>query len=45
MNAYKDIAIDDMIKEYTEIFIKQANELLEADSVYISFFTEFSEIK
>lgn len=44
-NAYKDIAIDDMIKEYTEIFIKQANELLEADSVYISFVTEFSEIK
>lgn len=44
-NVYKDIAIDDMIKEYTEIFIKQANELLRADSVYISFVTEFSEIR
>lgn len=44
-NAYKDVAIDDMIKEYTEIFIKKANELLGADSVYVSFVTEFSEIK
>lgn len=44
-NVYKDVAIDDMIKEYTSIFIKQANELLQADSVYITFVTEFSEIK
>jgi hypothetical protein len=44
-NVYKGVAIDDMIKEYTRIFIKQANELLQADSVYITFVTEFSEIK
>ena len=44
-NVYKDVAIDDMIKEYTSIFIKQANDLLGADSVYITFVTEFSEIK
>ena len=36
-NVYKDVTIDDMIKEYTSIFIKQANDLLGADSVYVTF--------
>lgn len=43
--AYKDVAIDEMIEEYTSIFINQANELLGADSVYVSFVTNFCEIK
>ena len=43
-NAYKDIEIDSMIKEYTDIFIQQTNELLKGDSVYVTFVTSIKEI-
>ena len=43
-NAYKDIEIDSMIKEYTDIFIQQTNELLKGDSVYVTFVTSIEEI-
>ena len=42
--AYKEIEIDDMIKEYTDIFIKQAKEILKEDSVYVTFVTNIKEI-
>ena len=43
-NAYKDIEIDSMIKEYTDIFIQQANDILKEDSVYVTFVTNIEDI-
>ena len=42
--AYKDGNIDEMINEYSNIFINQANELLGQDSVYVTFVKDLSEI-
>lgn len=46
--AYEDIVIDDVIKEYTEIFIQQARDLLIANDTtnvkYVSFVTSLSDI-
>lgn len=36
--------INEMIEEYTYIFISQANERLKSDSVHVTFVTEVSEI-
>ncbi len=41
---YRDHKVDDMIKEYTEIFVRQAKEELGADSVYVTFVTKISDI-
>lgn len=42
--AYKDENIDDMIKEYSDIFIRQAKELLQSDSIYVTFTNNLSDI-
>lgn len=41
---YKDIEIDAMIEEYTDIFIRQANEILGPDSIHVTFVTSISDI-
>ena len=41
---YKDIEVDSMIKEYSDIFVKQANEILGADSIFVTFVTSITEI-
>ncbi len=41
---YRDKKVDDMIEEYTEIFIRQTKEELGADSVYVTFVTKISDI-
>ena len=41
---YKDKNVDDMIAEYSEIFIRQAKEELGADSIYVTFVTKISDI-
>ena len=33
-----------MIKEYTDIFIQQANDILKGDSVHVTFITSIKEI-
>lgn len=43
--VYKNENVDDMILEYTETFIKQANEILKEDSVYVTFISSISELK
>ena len=41
---YKDVEIDAMIEEYTDIFITQANEILGPDSVHVTFVKSISDI-
>ena len=41
---YKDIEIDAIIEEYTDIFISQANELLGPDSIHVTFITNINDI-
>lgn len=41
---YKDVDVENMIKEYTDIFIKQVNEGLGKDSVYVTFITSIQDI-
>lgn len=43
--AYCDEDIDDMIKEYTDIFIQLVNNSLEEDSIYVTFITKISNIQ
>lgn len=43
-SAYKDVEVESLIKEYTNIFIKQVNEELGADSIYVTFITRISDI-
>ena len=40
-----DEDIDDMIKEYTDIFIQLVNNSLEEDSIYVTFITKISNIQ
>lgn len=42
--AYKNENIDDMIKEYSDIFIRQAKEELQSDSIYVTFIDRLSDI-
>lgn len=41
---YENKDVDDMIEEYTDIFIRQTKEELGADSVYVKFVTRISDI-
>ena len=41
---YQDKKVDDMIAEYSEIFIRQAKEELGENSVYVTFVTKISDI-
>lgn len=43
--SYADCDLDDMIEEYTEIFIRQAKEILSEDTVRVSFVRHLSEIE
>ena len=43
-SAYEDVEVESLIQEYTDIFIKQVNEELKEDSVYVTFITSISEI-
>jgi len=42
--AYKDENVDDIIKQFTHTFIKQTNEKLEGDSIYLKFATSKEEL-
>lgn len=42
--GYQDQTIDEMINEYTNTFIRQANEQLDSDSISVSFITDENEI-
>lgn len=44
-DVYADVDLDDMIEEYTDTFIKQANQILGADSVYVSFVKSLYEVE
>lgn len=44
-SAYADYDLDDMVEEYTEIFIRQAKEKLQGDTVWVTFVKEFEEIR
>lgn len=41
---YRDVKVDDMIEEYTNIFIRQTKDELGADTVYVTFVTKISDI-
>lgn len=43
-SVYKDVGIDTMIKEYTDIFILQAKEILKDDSLHVTFVTSIQDI-
>ena len=41
---YREVKVDDMIEEYTNIFIRQTKDELGADTVYVTFVTKISDI-
>jgi hypothetical protein len=41
---YKDVTIDFMIAEYTDIFIEQVNQELGEDAKYVTFVTRIGDI-
>lgn len=42
--TYKDFSLNDIIAEYSKIFIKQTKNELESDSMYIELFTNIDEM-
>ena len=42
---YKSLSLDEIIYGYAESFIKQTNQLLERDSVYVKFYTSVEDIE
>lgn len=42
--TYKDFSLNDIIAEYSKIFIKQTKNELESDSMYIELFTNIEEM-
>lgn len=41
---YKDVDVESLIREYTDIFIKQVNEELKGDSIHVTFITSIADI-
>lgn len=42
--SYKDFSLNDIIAEYSKIFIQQTKNELESDSMYIELFTNIDEM-
>ena len=42
--SYKDFSLNDIIAEYSNIFIEQTKNELESDSMYIKLFTNIDEM-
>lgn len=43
--VYKNLEIDNMIKEYTDIFIEQAKDILKNDTIHVTFVTSIKDIE
>ena len=41
---YSDMTLDEIIEGYTHSFIRQTKQLLERDSIYVSFYTSVEEL-